>query len=263
MNQPAPIASKIQSQIEEQLAQLEKQPELLAQVKSAKPEWFTSPEDLKLGRKKSKETSKVLLEITEEEKQEVLSKLAEQAHQPSGQIEIADQLYFEQQLSDLLGFAVTSEKQGRRLPFVICQAEALNHWRREPNDILDNHQAVLEAGLSNNRSALGWIKPAQANLEKFGVSLPLQALANWAQEREQIREWYLKQQVVVINPARQKAAVAAVIDVGPAYQQRFQVGLSPELIRTTEAWHPSSRGKVVILLIDQAQAVELGPTTLS
>jgi len=76
--------------------------------------------------------------------------------------------------------------------------------------------------------------------------------------------WFKKRKVVIINPSRGKAAVGVFTQLGPAYVQRFQIGLSPELIRETEAWHPDSRGKVIVFLLDEEGAqIKLGPVQLS
>ncbi|MBU0978601.1 MAG: hypothetical protein ABIJ03_00745 [Patescibacteria group bacterium] len=208
--------------------------------------------------------ARVSIEVTGEEHAQILQKLATLAQAPAGQAELPDQLYFEQQLSDMMGLTVTAELENYRLPYTIAHAQALPHYPTHPNDQLSAHQ-LEEAGLSQSRSTFGWLtdKDKTYQHEAFGVAIPLHKLPDWSTRRSEYLAWFKYRKVVLINPARQKAAVGLITQVGPAHVQRFQVGLSPELIRATQAWHPDSKGKMIILLLDEAGGKsKLGPVPL-
>jgi len=203
------------------------------------------------------------IEVSGEEHAQILRKLAALAQAPVGGANLPDQLYFEQQLGDMLGLTVTAELDGYRLPYTVAHAQALPHFPTHPNDQLSAHQPK-EAGLSSTRSTFGWLSDKTHQYEKFGVALPLHKLPDWPKRRLDYVQWFKYRKVILINPTQQTAAVGVVTQIGPAYVQRFQVGLSPELIRLTKAWHPDSKGKMVIFLLDDsAGSVKLGQINLA
>jgi hypothetical protein len=69
--------------------------------------------------------------------------------------------------------------------------------------------------------------------------------------------------MIVINPAERLAVVGVVGDAGPAMWVKKQFGGSPEVIREGKIWSPKSRGKVILLFVnDPEDKVPLGPINL-
>jgi hypothetical protein len=206
--------------------------------------------------------AQVSIEVTKEEHDQILGKLSALTNVPAGKIDLPDQLYFEQQLGDMLGMTISAQLDSYSLPDTIAHSLSLPHFKTHPTDKLSQH-SLQEAGLSPTRPSFGWLTDKSSHLETFGIAIPLHKLDEWSSRRQEYLEWFKHRKVLVINPSRQLAAVGAIINSAPAHVQRFQVGLSPELVRATQAWHPETKGKLALFLVDEAAGnVPLGPASL-
>lgn len=208
-------------------------------------------------------------EIAAAERQEILAKLSSYVNSPAGHLERETELYLEQQLSEMLGFTVRAELEGQRLNHSIGVMGAEQHLMRFPGDQLADHDAYQEAGIAPNRGAFGWftengqLTPASIQREKYYFAVQLMYLPEWNSTHPQLKPWYKFRKMVVINPSEQLAVVGVVADAGPAMWVKKQFGGSPEVIREGKIWSPASRGKVMLLFIDDPEdAVPLGPLNL-
>ncbi len=203
--------------------------------------------------------------ISVEEHRSIMEKLCTTVKLPAGNLPREQSLYLEQQLTDLLGFEVSSELDGYHLPHTLGALEALPHLKRHPQDTLKDHAAAQEAGISEKRSSFGWftemgqLTPAAIEREKYFVSLQIDLLPEWSTNSQALKTWYKYRKVVVINPFHEKAIVASVGDLGPSDWIQHQFGGSPEIIRQLAVWDTKSQGRVFVFLVnDPENKVGLG-----
>lgn len=213
---------------------------------------------------------KALTAVTEEEHQEIINKMISFVNMKAGHLAHDDELYLEQQLSDILGFEVTAELDDHRLNHSIGIMGAEQHLKRYPTDILANHDAYLEAGMAENRGAFGWftenleLNQEVIMREKYYFAVQLMYLAQWNQQYSTLKPWYKFRKMIVINPHEEIAIVGVVADAGPAMWVKKQFGGSPEVIREGKIWSPKSKGRVLLLFVDDPEdKIPLGPIDLS
>ncbi len=214
-------------------------------------------------------TRQVALDISEQEHQEIVAKLSSYVNSPAGHLERETELYLEQQLSEILGFKVRAELDGQKLNHSVGIMGAEQHLLRFPGDELKDHDAYTEAGIAPNRGAFGWftqngeLTEKSILREKYYFAVQLMYLPQWSENHPELKPWYKYRKMIVINPAEQMAVVGVVADAGPSMWVKKQFGGSPEVIREGRIWSPNSKGKVMILFIDDEEdIVPLGPISL-
>lgn len=207
--------------------------------------------------------------VTDEEFNSVVTKLQQFVQLPAGHLQKEDELYLEQQLSEVFGFEVLAESENFRLPYTVGVMGARQHLRRFPEDKLADHARVPEAGMALRRSAFGWftemgqVTPNMTAAEQYTVSFAAELLPNWATEANHLRDLLRFHKVLVINPLERLAVVAALGDTGPYQELQEQFGGSPELIRDGRIWSIPAQGKVMVFLIhDLENTVPLGVRSL-
>lgn len=211
----------------------------------------------------------VALDIQQQEHQEIMAKLSAYVNSPAGHLEKETELYLEQQLSEILGFKVRAELDGHRLNHSIGIMGAEQHLPRFPGDQLADHDAYREAGIAPGRGAFGWFTDSgqlteEAILrEKYYFAVQLMYLPNWPEAHQELKPWYKYRKMIAINPAEQMAVVAVIADAGPAMWVKKQFGGSPEVIREAKIWSPKSKGKILLLFVDDEEnRIPLGPIAL-
>ena len=216
-----------------------------------------------------KTKDELLVAVTREEYDEIIKKLESIVQMPPGHMEKETELYLEQQLSDILGFEVTAELEGQRLNHSIGIMGGEQHLYRFPGDNPNQHDSYQEAGIAPNRGAFGWFtengeltENAIAN-EKYYFAVQTLYLPNWNSEYPTLKPWYKFRKMIVINPAEKIAVVGVVGDAGPAAWIQKQFGGSPEIIREGKIWSPKSRGRVLLLFVDDPDdKIPLGPISM-
>lgn len=208
-------------------------------------------------------------QISVEEHQAIMTKLQSFVQQPVGHLDRDNELYMEQQLSDMLGFDVTAELDGHRLNHSIGIMGGEQHLRRFPSDSLDQHDAYRESGIAPNRGAFGWFTEGgqlsdQAILrEKYYFAVQTLYLPDWNSNHADLKPWYKFRKMIAINPVDQVAVVGVVGDAGPAQWVQKQFGGSPEVIREAKIWSKGARGRVILLFVDDPEdTIPLGPIQL-
>ncbi|MBU0579421.1 hypothetical protein KJ628_05660 [Patescibacteria group bacterium] len=246
--------------------------QILAATSLAGAVVFNSPEGMGVipqihAQEKTKD--ELLVAVTREEYDEIIKKLESIVQMPPGHMEKETELYLEQQLSDILGFEVTAELEGQRLNHSIGIMGGEQHLYRFPGDNLNQHDSYQEAGISPNRGAFSWFtengeltENAIAN-EKYYFAVQTLYLPNWNSEYPTLKPWYKFRKMIVINPAEKIAVVGVVGDAGPAAWIQKQFGGSPEIIREGKIWSPKSRGRVLLLFVDDPDdKIPLGPISM-
>lgn len=250
-----------------------KSQQLLAVGSLAGSMMLHQPTDLKVAQQlqnqENEQTKKQLAQISADEQQLVLDKLKSIVQLPPGHLNKEDELYMEQQLSDLLGFTVTAQLEGQRLNHSIGIMGGEQHLKRYPTDTLSSHDAYLESGIASSRGAFGWftqngeLNQTAIDNEKYYFAVQTLYLPSWNQDHATLKQWYKFRKMVVINPAEEIAVVGVVGDAGPAEWVKKQYGGSPEVIREGKIWSPISRGRVILLFVDDpSNQVPLGPIPL-
>jgi len=213
--------------------------------------------------------NQALAEVSAEERQAVLEKMKGFVQGPAGHLAKEDELYLEQQLSDILGFEVTAELEGHRLNHSLGVMGGEQHLRRFPSDTLDQHDAYRESGIAPNRGAFGWftengkLTPNAVLREKYYLAVQTMYLPNWNQDHANLKPFYHFRKMIVINPIDRVAVVGVVGDAGPAQWVQKQFGGSPEVIREGKIWSKQARGHVILLFVNDPQdKIPLGPITL-
>lgn len=209
------------------------------------------------------------VELTREEHAAVMEKMVEMTQQPAGHLPKQDEMYLEQQLTDLFGFEVAAELEGVRLPHSIGVMQSLPHLRRHPTDTLAEHQRCHTAGIRQVRGGFGWFTE-MGQLTEHGVlqeeyyfAVQAQFLQAWQNSPSIIKNWLKFRKMVMINPADQRAVVGVVADLGPSEWVHYQFGGSPETILDGKVWSPQARGHVLMFFInDPMNQVQLGPLDL-
>lgn len=211
----------------------------------------------------------LLAAVTQEEHDEIFKKLESIVQMPPGHMEKETELYLEQQLSDVLGFEVTAEIEGQRLNHSTGIMGGEQHLYRFPGDSLAQHDAYQEAGIAPNRGAFGWftengeLTDKAIDSEKYYFAVQTLYLPNWNSEYPTLKPWYKFRKMIVINPAEKIAVVGVVGDAGPAAWVQKQFGGSPEIIREGKIWSPKSRGRILLLFVDDPDdKIPLGPISM-
>ena len=99
--------------------------------------------------------------------------------------------------------------------------------------------------------------------EKYYFAVQTLYLPDWNANHRELKPWYKFRKMIVINPAEQVAVVGVVGDAGPAMWVKKQSGGSPEVIMEGKIWSPKTRGKIILLFIDDPEdKIPLGPYDL-
>jgi len=205
-----------------------------------------------------KKNSHLFSQISKEETEDILAKLSDLVRMPPGQLDSESELYLEQQLSEVLGFQVSSELEGHRLLYNTGKVTAMPHIKLHPTDTLQSH-AHPYAGLSKHRGAYGWfleqgkVSDESEKLEKYYCALPLYYFPEWQTDSKAVKKWYKHTKIIILNPIENTAVICAVGTIGPLTQSRYQFGASPETIIAGKIWSPQAAGRVLILFIEDTE----------
>jgi hypothetical protein len=209
-------------------------------------------------------------QVTAEEHNEIIAKMVGMVNRPPGHLAKDEELYLEQQLSDVLGFEVTAELDGHRLNHSLGIMGGEQHLKRFAGDDLSQHDAYLEAGMAPGRGSFGWftengqLTEKAIQQEKYYFAVQTLYLPDWNNNYKDLKPWYKYRKMIMINPAESVAVVGVVGDAGPAQWVKKQFGGSPEVIREGKVWSPKSKGKVILWFVDDPEdKIPLGPIDLS
>lgn len=207
----------------------------------------------------SKKKDELVAQVTLEEHEEIVNKMKQYVQMTPGHLENEDELYLEQQISDMFGFEVTAELDGNRLNHSIGIMGGEQHLRRFPTDSLAQHDEYQQAGIAPARGAFGWFTEAgeltqrAIQREKYYFAVQTLYLPDWNQNYKDLKPWYKYRKMIAINPHDGMAAVGVVGDAGPAQWVGKQFGGSPEIIRDAKIWSKEARGRVILMFVDDPE----------
>jgi hypothetical protein len=209
-------------------------------------------------------------QVSKEEHDEIFAKMVGMANRPPGHLAKDEELYLEQQLSDILNFDVTAELDGHRLNHSLGIMGGEQHLQRFAGDNLSQHDAYLEAGIAPGRGAFGWftdngqLTEQDIQREKYYFAVQTLYLPDWNSNYKELKPWYKYRKMIMINPAESVAVVGVVGDAGPAQWVKKQFGGSPEVIREGKVWSPKSKGRTILWFVDDPEnKIPLGPIDLN
>lgn len=216
-----------------------------------------------------KQEKELISAITQQELEEILQKMVGFVNMEVGHLPKEDELYLEQQLTDMLGFEVNFELEENRLNHSIGIMGGEQHLLRHPSDTLAEHDAYREAGIAPKRGAFGWfledgeLTDEMIQKEKYYFAVQTLYLPDWNTRHTELKPWYKHRKMIAINPAERIAVVGVVGDAGPAMWVQKQFGGSPEVIREGKIWSPAAKGRVMMLFVnDPEDKIPLGPINL-
>ena len=202
--------------------------------------------------------------ISKDEITSILNKLQEIIQLPSASFDQETLLYLEQQLTDILGFDISTTLDGVTLPFSKAIIKALPELKTTPHDRKIAY--IPEAGQSRNRSYFGW-ENTNLNLPNtdqnsdslFWIAAPLFDPVTEKTTDSNPKKWWRNRKLVLINAVESIAVVAVVKDTFLDTSNKYQLGASPAVIREGFFWSPLNLGKSLVFFIDDpANQVKLG-----
>ncbi len=167
-------------------------------------------------------------------------------------------------LKKTLGVEATPNLDGHQLNHDFGFIGYEQHLKRFPGDRLEFHGGELLAGMAPGLGAWGYLTGSGESLtgedelrEKYYVAVQTLYLPEWEEQAVKLKEWYKYRKVLVINADNGKAAVAGILDAGPAKWTGKQFGGSPELMNYLELDKGMRKGQVLVWFIKND--LPLGP----
>ncbi|NCN82842.1 MAG: hypothetical protein GW947_02635 [Candidatus Pacebacteria bacterium] len=187
----------------------------------------------------------------EPERDEIFAKLEAAAASLSIMPE-KELLYLEQQVSDLLGFEISSSLDGQRLTHSFGKMQALDEFTLQPTQF-ETVASVRGAAIKRGRPSLGWDKQfLDKNEKQYLLANHLVLLEDWHQKYAHYKNWYKWRKLLLINPFNRIAVVVELASYTLPNPMQFQFGGSPDLIRASQAWSPEAQGLVCVFFIPDA-----------
>ncbi|MDA1079270.1 MAG: hypothetical protein O2840_01105 [bacterium] len=194
----------------------------------------------------------------EPERDEIFAKL-ETAASSLSQLSEKELLYLEQQVSDLLGFEVTSSLDDQRLTHTFGKIQALAEFVLQPHQNTVSTPAVRGANMQATRPTLGWAKKPPENGEKhFLLANHLLLLEDWHLKYAHYKNWYKWRKLLVLNPFNRVAVIVELASFTLPNPMQYQFGGSPDVIRASQAWSPEAQGHVCVFFIPEEIAIKPG-----
>lgn len=202
--------------------------------------------------------------MSREEIAEKLKQIRNLAPEPPGKVSETNLGLIEDILKTTLGVEATPNLDGHRLNHDFGFIGYEQHLRRFPEDRLEFHQDELTAGMAPNLGAWGYLVNSRGALtveeemrEKYYVAVQTLYLPEWSAAAVTLKEWYKYRKVIVINVDNGKAAIASILDAGPAEWTGKQFGGSPEVMNYLELSGGMRKGRVLLWFIKND--LPLGP----
>lgn len=218
------------------------------------PEQVSSPPAALVSQKPTVEK----VEVTQQEFLSIVQKLHDVTQLPTALLDQETALYLEQQISDMLGFEVTSQLQGHTLSFSKGTIDSLPHLPRDPKDKHLPPDIIKEAPKQNYRSYYGWtgISHDENQLElltPYWVAVPTSSLS------PNDKGWLFRKKIILINATNAICIVASILDNYIDVTNKHQLGGSPAVIRHGLFWSPQNLGKFLSFFVpDQNNSIKPG-----
>lgn len=202
--------------------------------------------------------------MSREEIAEKLKQIRNLAPESPGRISETNSELISDILKKTLGVEATPKLDGHELNHDFGFIGYEQHLRRFPEDRLEFHQDELTAGMAPGLGAWGYLVNSRGALtaeeemrEKYYVAVQTLYLPEWELQAAELKQWYKYRKVIVVNAEAGKAAIAGILDAGPANWTGKQFGGSPELMEYLELSGGMRKGKVLLWFIKND--LPLGP----
>jgi len=168
-------------------------------------------------------------------------------------------LYLEQQVSDLLGFEISSSFEEQKLTHSFGKMQALDEFSLQPHTQSEDSYNVHGARLKHGRPTLGWPKQTETTEQNhLYLANHLVFLEDWHHKYAHYKNWYKWRKLLLINPFNRVFIVVELASYTLPNPMQYQFGGSPDLIRTSQAWSPEAQGLVCVFFIPDAARVQPG-----
>ena len=172
-----------------------------------------------------------------------------------------------QTLHDIYGIHAAAQLEGNHLNTSYGLIGAEQHLPRFPGDTVDQHGAILKAGITPGRGAWGYFTQSRDQLtpdlvekEKYYAVVQTLYLPDWTTRLSYLRDWYKFRKVLIVNTQTGKTIVASIADSGPAAWTGKHYGGSPEVMAYLGLNVGKQKGPVVLFFVDDpADQIPLGP----
>ena len=199
--------------------------------------------------------------------QALLKKLSPLIPKRIGHLDPATETKVQKLLQNSFGITATSTLEDQRLNHSLGWIGYEQHLRRFPGDNLSQHDEERRSGIAPGLGAWGYFTSSKGQLdeniklyEKYYVAVQTLYIPTWQKDLKFLRDWYKHRKVLVVDVDSGRAVVAVIGDAGPAAWTGKQFGGSPELMRALDLTGKKSKGKVLLLFVDDPQnRVPLGP----
>ncbi|NCN06447.1 MAG: hypothetical protein GW946_01210 [Candidatus Pacebacteria bacterium] len=203
-------------------------------------------------------SSQTSVAVPKQERDEIFAKL-ETVAATSAQLSEKESLYLEQQVSDLLGFEISSELEGKKLTHTFGKIQALDEFSLQPHTTTNRSQNVRGAHIQKSRPSLGWgTEDIVPDSNHFLLANHLPFLQDWHQKYAHYKRWYKWKKLLLINPFNRISVVVELAAATLPNPMQYQFGGSPDLIRASQAWSPQAQGLVCVFFIPDAARVNPG-----
>jgi hypothetical protein len=177
----------------------------------------------------------------------------------------------EKQISEVMentfGIKAVADLEGNRLNNSYGRMGAEQHLPRYPGDSVDQHDELVEKGITPGLGAWGYFAYSKDQMtqelyddEKWYVAVQTLYLPNWNTDTKRLAQWYKYRRVVVVNPKNGKTLIADVADAGPAAFTGKHFGGSPEVMKYLGIDHGMQNHPVVLFFLDDPKKeIPLGP----
>ena len=192
------------------------------------------------------------------ERDEVFAKLAAAAASLTILPE-KEALYLEQQVSDLLGFEVSSTLEEKKLTCSFGKIQALDVFSLSPQAHPEDMVSVRGARIKRGRPSLGWAKQTEvSDANRYLLANHLVLLEDWHHKYAHYKNWYRWRKLLLINPFDRISVVVELASFTLPNPMQYQFGGSPALIRASQAWSPRAQGFVCVFFIPDASRAQSG-----
>jgi len=169
-------------------------------------------------------------------------------------------------LTETLKVKVSACLEGQRLNHQWGTIGLEQYLPRYPGDTVYDRE-FPRAGITPKPGAWGYFVSSASHLtediiskEKYYVAVQTLYLPDWINRARYLKNWYKYRKMIVINPETGRAVVAVVADAGPAKWTGKQFGGSPQVMFDLGFYPKHTKGKVLVLFIDDPDdKIPLGP----
>jgi len=173
-------------------------------------------------------------------------------------------------INQLTGVNVIDMLDGNKLNHTWGVMGLEQHLPRYPGDRLKPWEPFASSGITSRVGAFGYFADSKVDLtqekliqEKYYIAVQTLYLPDWNQRWTELKPWYNKRKMLVVNPSNGRSVVAVIGDAGPAEWTGKHFGGSPEVIYALG--YKKEPREAIVLFIDEDKnnPVPLGPVYFS